>query len=55
MNEKSMVVLWSSSVIFRKCLEMFGNVCLAFGTIWQKSLAIFGKWLEIFGKSSKKS
>ena len=44
MNERSMVVLWSSSVILRKCLEMFGNVCLAFGTILQKSLAIFGKW-----------
>ena len=39
--------LRASLDIFENSRKMFGNVCLAFGT------KIFGKWSEIFGKSTK--
>ena len=45
--------LRKSSEIFENCRKMFGNVRLAFGTNFGKSWEIFGRWSEIFGKSSK--
>ena len=44
--------------IFSSSLEVFGdlrtfseNVCMALGHFWESS-EIFGKWSEIFGKST---
>ena len=45
--------LRQSSEICGKYRKMFGNVRLAFGTILENLRKIFGKWSEIFGKSSK--
>jgi len=55
MIETSSDLLRSSSAIFGYLRKMFGKCSEAFVWRWEKFWKIFGKWSEIFGKSSKTS